>query len=326
MDDKVIKYFDDDLSENDRLAIMRDISASDQLKADFMNLQNLIGLACLAEKPSDRIEGKKSYRRFVNRYRKNNGRHKYPVILRLIKYAAAVAILIIGTYLAASKITFRKMNEEFIVQTNSLIVPAGQRACLVLHDGTTVWLNAQSTIIYPSMFGKADRTVHVTGEAYFDVAKDPQRPFIVISDDITTTVLGTKFNLCNYQGENKCLVSLFEGSVKVDVGDKNIVLKPDQEVRIENDEFELSHIENAEMLLWTNGVYSFNNERLEDIICKLQLYYDITIDIQNDTLKSERYTCKFRQRDGVEKILNAIRNVHNFDLEVDESENRITIK
>lgn len=80
------------------------------------------------------------------------------------------------------------------------------------------------------------------------------------------------------------------------------------------------------MLLWRNGIYSFNNERLAEIVRKLELYYDVTINIANPKLQDICYTCKFRQRDGIEKILYTIQKIHHFKIEINKEKNVITLK
>ena len=208
----------------------------------------------------------------------------------------------------------------------TLYVPAGQRACISLQDGTVVWLNAQSTLTYPSHFYGKERTVSIIGEAFFEVAKDKNRPFIVAAQDAKIQVLGTKFNVYSYPDSKQIRTSLIEGAVQVFYKSKQVILRPNEESIAQDGKLTVSNIKNPDMLLWRNGIYSFNNERLADIVNKLELYYDVTINIANPKLKDINYTCKFRQRDGIEKILHTIQKIHHFKIEIDKENNVITLK
>lgn len=323
MDERILKYFQNSLSSNERLQLFREIEKNEELKKMFAEYQNMQALLNLSSHAEDKEEGETGYRYFQKRIRRKS---MHIWLVKTMKYAAAMLILMIGTYQLAIWHTSRQLQDDFQMQTNTLYVPAGQRACITLQDGTVVWLNAQSTMIYPSCFYGKERTVSIIGEAFLEVSKDKERPFIVTTQDEKIRVLGTKFNVHSYPDAKQIRTSLIEGTVQVFYKNSQIILKPNEECIAQDGKLTVSNIENPDMLLWRSGIYSFNNERLVDIIHKLELYYDVTINIANPKLQDICYTCKFRQRDGIEKILYTIQKIHHFGIEINKERNVITLK
>ncbi|MDD3556211.1 MAG: FecR domain-containing protein, partial [Proteiniphilum sp.] len=213
-------------------------------------------------------------------------------------------------------------------EMNTLYVPAGQRAQLTLHDGTQVWLNARSTLTYPARFSRNRREVSVVGEAYFDVAENREKPFIVTTQQLTMEVLGTEFNVFSYPDAGYTQTALVEGSLKVsETGKKSqpVLLSPNQQVTYSDNKIRLEKLSNPEYLLWRDGIYAFENERLIDIIEKLELYYDITIKVEDPEIFNVRYTGKFRQRDGIDEILHILQKIQSFSIERDRERNLIRL-
>lgn len=315
MDDRLLKYFLGELDDSQRLQLLRDINDDESLKGEYIRLQNIFALTHLVDHEKDEEEARKSFRQFVRRV---EAKRKREFIKSIGKIAAFALVLITSTVFLTLHFVQKPTRE---IATNTLYVPAGQRAQLTLEDGTTVWLNAQYTLTYPSHFAGKERKVAITGEAFFDVAKNPRKPFIVESQDIRLEVLGTQFNVYEYPQTGYSRIALIEGSVKIYRGDNesdNIVLKPNQEVILQGENVSISEITNPNHFLWKDGIYCFENERLLDIIEKLQLYYDVTIRVEDPEIFNVRYTGKFRQRDGIDEILRIIRKIHPFHIVKDK--------
>lgn len=321
MDEQLVRYFSGELPAGERLELIHRVEADSQLKAEFIRLQNLTAVSQLASLSGDRSEGIKGFKMFTMRVKRNS---RGKLFIYTVKYAAVMLVIIALTHWATLYFTGVFTEPTF----NTLHVPAGQRAQITLHDGTEVWLNAQSTLMYPSHFSKRNRAVEITGEAFFDVVHEKGRPFIVSTQHINIEVLGTEFNVYSYPNAGYIQTDLIEGSVSISqVGnkEKNAILMPAEQAIIRGDSMTIGQISNPDHLLWRNGIYSFNNERLTSIIEKLQLYYDVKIVVEDPEIFNVQYTGKFRQRDGIDEILRIIQKIQPFKIERDRENNIITL-
>ncbi|WP_343303914.1 FecR domain-containing protein [Chitinophaga niabensis] len=161
---------------------------------------------------------------------------------------------------------------------NTLSTPRGGQYCLVLSDGTRVWLNANSSIRFPATFNGDTRSVSITGEAYFEVAKNKTKPFLVTAKEATISVLGTHFNIMAYEDENMMTTTLLEGAVKVSKGDRFKILKPGVQAQIFHDETIKTQIVDVdEEMAWKNGWFNFNSWDIQRIMRQISRWYDIDV-------------------------------------------------
>ncbi|NGM60657.1 DUF4974 domain-containing protein [Sphingobacterium sp. SGG-5] len=177
------------------------------------------------------------------------------------------------------------LNEEEIDMDGALTLttPRGGQYQVSLSDGTRVWLNADSKLYYPRVFSGNTRTVQMEGEAYFEVAKNEQKPFIVQTNRQKVEVLGTHFNVNAYSEEPISAVSLLEGKVKVSLANQaEETLLPGQQSLVKNDVIYVQKIDIAESVAWKNGEFMFNNESLSSVMRKLARWYDIDVDLASD--------------------------------------------
>ncbi|WP_120516486.1 FecR family protein [Chitinophaga barathri] len=160
------------------------------------------------------------------------------------------------------------------VQMHTLSTPVGGQFRITLSDGTGVWLNAASSLKFPSLFTGQDRQVEITGEAYFEVAPDKARPFKVAFNGNSVEVLGTHFNVMAYPDETKSKVTLLEGSVAVSNPSGRHLLKPGMQALIGNTiTTRTANVEEA--VAWKNGLFIFDNEDIQGIMRKLSRWYDV---------------------------------------------------
>lgn len=325
MDERIAKYFNEELSSTERVQFLHEVDSNETLKKQFAEYQNLYALLNLNPQLENRRIGKQKYDRFV--HQKQN-RILRKLWLSRIGYAAAILILVVSSSLLTLWYT-QKEEVVFVAnEMNTLYTPAGQRACLVLQDGTEVWLNAKSKLIYPAQFTGKERRVKVEGEAFFNVAKDSVKPFIVSAMDVDMKVLGTQFNVYCYPDAGYVETSLLEGSVRVFFSGKEkegILLKPDQQVTAANGKMVVKPIRLNEHFLWRDGVYAFENEPLIDILKKLELYYDVKIIVEDTSMFKETYTGKFRQRDSLDDIFKILQQIRSFKIRKNIDNNIITL-
>lgn len=158
---------------------------------------------------------------------------------------------------------------------NTLLTPRGGLYMLVLPDGSKVWLNAASSITYPVAFSGGDRKVKVSGEVYFEVTKDPTKPFIVeMEGGHDVQVLGTSFNINSYKDEGKIRTTLVEGSVRI--GDQ-VVLRPGQQSVEAEGNLKVIDVNIDQVLAWRNGNFDFHDKKLEEVMRELSRWYDIDV-------------------------------------------------
>lgn len=163
---------------------------------------------------------------------------------------------------------------------NTITTPRGGQYQVILSDGSKVWLNAGSTIRFPIYFTSAIRHVELSGEAYFEVAKNPKKPFIVAVGTMNVEVVGTHFNIMAYTDERETKTSLMEGAVKVSIEKASKFLKPGQQSRVDKNGT-ISVIENADMdeaISWKNGYFQFNGADIHSILRQISRWYDVDVE------------------------------------------------
>lgn len=229
--------------------------------------------------------------------------------------------------------------------TNEVVTRNGSKTNLVLPDGTTVYLNSGSKITYNKDYGTHSREVSLTGEAYFDVVKNPAKPFIIHTADINVRVLGTAFNVRCYPDEKKTETSLIRGSLEVSFKDgrEKIILKPNEKLIVDNLAIknslttvqdkshnalkkivELSHVgvlPQDNSVIETSWVYNrlvFNSETFEDIAHKMEKWYGVTISFIDEDLKTKKFTGIF-EKETIDEALEAIQLTTKFSFQKDEN-------
>ena len=175
-----------------------------------------------------------------------------------------------------------KSEEE--ISYNTLSTPKGRQFKVILPDGSEVWLNAASSIRYPTAFKGNERRVEITGEVYFEVAKNPKMPFHVqVNKSTEIEVLGTHFNINSYDNEESINTTLLEGSVKITYNDEKAMLKPGQQARVTSKASEqknikvVNEVDIKKVMAWKNGVFDCEGANLEEVMRQLERWYDIEV-------------------------------------------------
>lgn len=165
------------------------------------------------------------------------------------------------------------------VAYNTLSTPTGGQYRLLLPDGTKIWLDAASSITYPSSFTGAERKVEVTGQAYMEVAKNEKQPFIVQHGKMQVLVLGTHFNVNAYEDEATVKTTLVEGLVKVANGQSSLLLRPGQQAALDKQgNISLSEkVDTAAVLAWKEGMFHFKATDIGTVMRQVARWYDVTV-------------------------------------------------
>lgn len=195
------------------------------------------------------------------------------------------------------------------VDTNVLRIPKGGEFKLQLADGTRVYLNSATDLRYPVAFTGPERRVYLKGEAYFEVAKDVEHPFIVVTDDVQVRVYGTSFNV-NTLGADGVRTVLVEGKVGIrgqDL-DREYVLKPNELAFYDRNsrDMKIETVDPDLYTLWRKGIFVFERETLENIMNTLSLWYDMEVFFQSESAKQLHFSGHMKRYEQIEDILHAI--------------------
>lgn len=310
----LLKYIDGNCTDQEKISITIWLDSDPENMREFLALRKLHDISIWQISPAANSTPKPQENTSFWLWR--------PIYTEVLKIAAVFLIAIF-----ISRFLFPDSKPEELASMQTIYVPAGQRAEITLVDGTKVWLNAKTTFTFPSYFSKSSRNVTLDGEGFFDVSSDKLKPFIVKTDNYDIKVLGTKFNLIAYSGKGIFETSLLEGSVEVlkSAGSKGIIIKPDERIFQENNRLVISPITDTNHFLWKEGIISFNDESFAEMARKLELYFDLQIEIKNEKILNYRCTGKFRTKDGVEHILKVLQLSNTFCFKIDEKTNSLKI-
>jgi hypothetical protein len=210
---------------------------------------------------------------------------------------------------------------------NQLIVPKGKRSVLTLTDGTKIWVNSGTRLVYPVEFKKDKREIFVDGEVFLDVMPEKKRPFIVQTGNINIQVLGTKFNVQAYHSDSNNRVVLKSGKVKVfsDNNDKETILKPSDMYVLNNGTETVSQVNVNLYMSWIDGFYICEDERLDVIITRLSRYYGKEI-IVSKNVAGFKCNGKLDLKNNLVDVLNIIKYISPIDFIYENDKFLITNK
>jgi len=199
---------------------------------------------------------------------------------------------------------------------NQIIIPYGNQSRIVLSDSTVVWLNAGSRLIYPTLFKNKTREVLLFGEAFFEVAKNPEKPFIVKTSDLDIRVLGTQFNVSSYEEDDLIQTVLKEGSVDIRrkgtlFFEHDAVLKPNQMASFNKttNNTKIKTVDPDYYTLWTKGLISFDDIDLNRVIKKVERFYNISISFSDPEKKIMRISGKLDLKQGRKEVMEYLEKV-----------------
>lgn len=242
---------------------------------------------------------------------------------------AAVAIVLLGLITVTA---YWQGSRQIQSNFSDIVVeaPLGSKTKLTLPDGSTVWLNAGSKMVYSQGFGVSDRRLAFQGEGYFEVEKNDEMPFLVQTHDVNVTVVGTKFNFRNYPEDEEAVVELLEGKVALEnqLKEESVRYLPPNEKMVlhkATGEMDITSAKVKEATLWTENILLFDEDLLPDIVRKLERSYHVRIEIENEDLKQARFYGQFNQLEqNIYEVLDML--VETGRLEYQEKDKVIYLK
>jgi transmembrane sensor len=204
---------------------------------------------------------------------------------------------------------------------NVIETPKGGQYQITLPDGTRVWLNAASSLKYPSAFKGNERKVELSGEAYFEVSKNKAMPFKVMTNTQTVEVLGTHFNINGYSEELVTKTTLLEGSVSVknNHNTTSVVISPGQQARIManvNDKIGVVEADTEEVMAWKNNYFRFNNENIKSVMRKISRWYDVNVEYEGN-ISDEEFNGTISRTKNIAQVLEMLEDTKSVHFKVE---------
>lgn len=216
------------------------------------------------------------------------------------------------------------------IQLNQLLVPYGKTSSIILCDGTKVWINSGSRLIYPAVFNKKQREIFVDGEIYLEVAQNKSIPFVVKTNRLEVEVLGTIFNVQAYGEMNTESIVLAEGSVAVRSADRKekVCLIPNQMYAYEKGTgaFDVRTVDIYDHICWKYGFLHFDSEKISTVLEKLARYYNVAINYDAEMIKDVLVTGKLDMKENLNDVLNSIALTAPIRFEVDGNKVNVKLK
>ena len=244
----------------------------------------------------------------------------------LLKRAASIVFILImvSGILYVSGVFERKANS---VVWQEKVTSSGEKYIVTFSDGSIITLNAESKLRYPAQFDIVKREIYLEGEAYFEVHHNIGWPFIVHSENLSTTVLGTKFDVSAYHENKTIVVSLLEGSVKVLRGEKEktdeiAVLKPKEQL-LYNKEKNISSFEqfdSLEVVGWRDNIYKFENDPLSEVLPELERAFDVKFRLNDQSVLAQKITIKFEKK-SLQTVVEVIKRLTGLNYKIVKRDN-----
>jgi len=299
----VNKYLSNETSEAEVAEIFAWIEAAPENRKAFIDYKKIVALTAQGDENEDH-----TWKMFFEpRFRKQELFNSY----RQVAKYAAMFLIVFGTGVGLQYIGWGFDKSQMVYQKETSVVsPLGQMTNIELPDGTKVMLNSGTSITYSENFSHGERQVNLSGEAYFDVAKDKKHPFVVQTSSLNFVVHGTSFNIEAYPEEKVINTTLVEGSLGVtDKSDKELM----RLVPGENAHYELntsgitrSKVDTELYTSWKEGLITFKNEKLKDIARKIERWYNVEVIIKNPKLGEEAYLGTIMKNKPVDQILEVL--------------------
>jgi len=286
-EEKLIRYIQGEItSEKEVVKILDWIQSSPENQTSYSQLKNL-WVASGFEHPEAVVVPAFPYPKIERNLFQTN------IFRSILRYAA---IFILAFTLGSVSIYLVNKGERDQLSTlyNTIEVPYGKRSQITLYDGTKVWLNSGTKFRYPVVFSRKSRDVYMEGEAYFDVAKDPNHPFTVSSGQLKINVLGTHFDVCAYPDDNEFSATLNEGSVNAvnTTTDKGLKLIPGEQLILnrKTNGMKLVKVDTDLYTSWKEGMLKFENAPFDELIKKMERWYDVDIKVEPSVSTKGHYT------------------------------------
>lgn len=306
MNDIILKYLQGNASEKEKEILLAWLRAGEENKKTFSEIRDRW---LETHNPLDNPEyAKRAFDRFALLVEVSMNKQKRLRLSSFYKTATSVAILFIclfGGYVTGSKQIIDSLPSEPIV-VNRVIVGKDSKGSVTLSDGTTVWLNAGSVLVYPEHFSEGKRFVKLEGEGYFEVVRNEKAPFFVETEGMVVNVLGTHFNVRNYENKEILETTLLSGKVEVLLPgmSSGIILKPNQRLSCNRQDgtYDLAEVDATDYIIWIGDKLVCTNEELSTVLHRMKHWYNMDIECRKGVPLDHRLSLTIR-KESPEEIL-----------------------
>ena len=328
VNDWIVGYLTNSLTPEEMQSLQNWLNVSEENREYFSDMQE-VWIAASDEADEQHFDKERAYQLFLEHteslVRPSLKRKAFTISPWIYVAAMVVIVFFCGT------IAFQSGKRVLQNQLTQITVeaPYGSKTKLYLPDGTLVWLNAGSKMSYAQDFGINERSLNLSGEAYFEVSKNEKIPFFVNTETNKVRVVGTSFNVCAYNGSNEFETTLVTGIVDIYTlkGEKPITrLEKGEFFGLYNGKAQKKILPSYDYLKWKEGLYCFDDSPLSCMFSKLEKYYNVKITVNNPKLLDYHCTGKFKEQDGIEHILRVIQKDHKFTYHINEERDSIAIE
>lgn len=321
----ILKYISGNASDEERLSVLDWIEQSEDNRAIFSKIKNAWVMSRLPQTPPSETEIK----RFSARLRRRQ------ILKHTLQWGVAAGIAIILSVTAYQKVNYYESQIDFLkgqdIAELEYSTNKGIKGKITLPDGSIVWLNSASRLKCPSRFSGDFRTLEFSGEGFFDVVHNPEKPMTIhLDNDITVMVKGTRFNLSSYKNDKDVSALLLSGEITIVKNNKNrkeeIFIKPNEKIFIAKSNKLVNTIEPKEFLStigWKEGWLIFNDTPMEEVLKKLERWHGVQFVIEDANILNQKFTARFKE-ESISQILELMNQISLLSYELNDT--TVTLK
>ena len=304
MKDQILAYFNGQLSPSEEANLLNWLNANEANRAIFLQIKNNLDPVRMEHQLLS-----SSYAELKSKLLIRQQFNSVPVIpfkkqkFLFLKIAAMLVLAAVSGFMIAYLLTGRPNSATETVWFETQ-VPRGEKSVLLLPDGSKVWMNSESSLSYPGNFMDGNRNVKLKGEAYFEVAKKDGLPFTVETRDYNVRVLGTKFNVMAYSDFDRTETTLIEGKLEIQKGKQTVDVVPGQPSTFKDNQFFTKDTNALKSSKWKDDVFDFDQITFQELVVRLERWYDVDIEIKNPELNQITYSGVFKNEETIEEVLN----------------------
>lgn len=304
--DQIRNYFNGQLTAREEFELTNWVKADPKNKAYFLRVKKALEPEAMEHPLLDSSFRELESKLFINgQFKKLTTGRVREIQLSFARIAAIVVLALLCGFTAAYFLQ-TPHQKDIKVAWFETQVPRGKKSQILLPDGSRVWVNSESKIAYPSNFLEGNREIKLEGEAYFEVAKFQNSPFVVETKDYSIRVLGTKFNVMAYADFDRTETSLIEGKIEINCDNTSFQVNPGESFIFKGNQRLLIKSATSQNARWKDDQFYFDKVTFRELILRMERWYDIDIEVKSTELDDIAYSGVFKNEETIWQVLNII--------------------